>query len=93
MKTGTQRALATLLLSWALFLGAPLAAADTGSALTVIEGNGRTLMPGLIDNHGHTMLARPSPTEAIEGDLGYLNLLASVEAEATLMRGPILRTR
>src|SRR4029450_383536 len=48
---------------------------------------GRTLMPGLIDNHWHTMLARPSPTEAIEGDLGYTNLLAGAEAQATLMRG------
>ncbi len=52
-----------------------------------INGNGRTLMPGLIDNHWHTMLARPTPTQAIEGDLGYTNLLAGVEAQATLMRG------
>ena len=44
-------------------------------------------MPGLIDNHWHTMLVRPSPAQAIEGDLGYTNLLAGVEAEATLMRG------
>jgi imidazolonepropionase-like amidohydrolase len=33
------------------------------------------------------MLARPSPREAIEGDLGYTNLLAGAEAQATLMRG------
>ena len=26
---------------------------------TVIDGQGRTLMPGLIDNHWHTMLAAP----------------------------------
>jgi imidazolonepropionase-like amidohydrolase len=52
-----------------------------------IPGNGRTLMPGLIDNHWHTMLARPTPAQAIEGDLGYTNLLAGVEAQATLMRG------
>lgn len=44
-------------------------------------------MPGLIDDHWHTMLVRPSPAQAIEGDLGYTNLLAGVEAEATLMRG------
>ena len=54
---------------------------------TVIAGNGRTLMPGLIDNHWHTILARPTPAEAITGDVGYTNLLASVEAAATLMRG------
>jgi imidazolonepropionase-like amidohydrolase len=58
-----------------------------GTTIVRIAGNGRTLMPGLIDNHWHTMLARPSPVEAIDGDLGYLNLLAGVEAGATLMRG------
>ena len=52
-----------------------------------VAGNGRTLMPGLIDNHWHTMLARPTPAQAIEGDIGYTNLLAAAEAEATLMRG------
>ena len=58
-----------------------------GMKVQRIRGGGRTLMPGLIDNHWHTMLARPSPTEAIEGDLGYTNLLAGAEAQATLMRG------
>ncbi|MGE5713767.1 MAG: amidohydrolase family protein, partial [Betaproteobacteria bacterium] len=52
-----------------------------------VAGNGRTLMPGLIDNHWHTLLARPTPAQAIEGDIGYTNLLAAAEAEATLMRG------
>ena len=58
-----------------------------GMTVQRIRGGGRTLMPGLIDNHWHTMLARPLPTEAIEGDLGYTNLLAGAEAQATLMRG------
>ena len=58
-----------------------------GMTVQRIQGNGRTLMPGLIDNHWHTMLAAPSMMTLIEGDLGYLTLLASVEAEATLMRG------
>lgn len=57
-----------------------------GSAL-VINGEGRTLMPGLIDNHWHTLLARSSPAELLEGDFGYANLVASLEAEETLMRG------
>ena len=52
-----------------------------------IRGGGRTLMPGLIDNHWHTMLARPSPSQTLESDVGYLNLLAGAEAQATLMRG------
>lgn len=52
-----------------------------------IDGRGRTLMPGLIDAHWHTMLIRPNPAQAIVGDVGYLNLQASVEAEAALLRG------
>ena len=62
-------------------------AIEPDARATVIAGNGRTLMPGLIDNHWHTILARPTPAEAITGDVGYTNLLASVEAAATLMRG------
>jgi len=58
-----------------------------GMTVLRIRGNGRTLMPGLIDNHWHTMLARPTPAQAIGGDVGYLNLLAGAEATATLMRG------
>ena len=55
--------------------------------VTRIDGMGRTLMPGLIDNHWHTMLARPTPVEMMEADIGYLNFLAGAEAQATLMRG------
>lgn len=53
----------------------------------VIEGGGRTLMPGLIDNHWHTMLVRPPVTQLTTLDPGYLNLLAGAEAGDTLMRG------
>jgi len=54
---------------------------------TVIEGGGRTLMPGLIDAHWHAMLVRPTPTEALTWDIGYANLVAGSEAADTLMRG------
>src|SRR5262249_36523612 len=40
-----------------------------------IAGNGRTLMPGLIDNHWHAMLARTTPAQAF-GDVGFNNLVA-----------------
>ena len=63
---------------------APIAV-DT--ATTTIAGDGRTLMPGLIDAHWHTMLVRPTPIEAIYGDLGFNNLVAGAEAYDTLMRG------
>src|SRR5262245_15340142 len=59
-------------------------AAEPG--VTVIAGNGRTLMPGLIDNHWHAMLARTTPAQSF-GDVGYNNLVAGDEATDTLMRG------
>jgi len=62
---------------------APIAA---DPSVTVIAGGGRTLMPGLIDNHWHAMLIRVTPAEAM-GDPGYNNLAAGAEATATLMRG------
>jgi len=62
-------------------------AEPAGVEMQRIRGGGRTLMPGLIDNHWHTMLVRPSPSQALESDVGYLNLLAGAEAQATLMRG------
>jgi imidazolonepropionase-like amidohydrolase len=54
---------------------------------TLIDGGGRTLMPGLIDMHWHVMLASPSLPVAMTADQNYLALLAGVEAERTLMRG------
>ena len=53
----------------------------------VIAGGGRTLMPGLIDMHWHTMLVRPTPAALLTGDIGYLNLMAGAEARDTLLRG------
>jgi imidazolonepropionase-like amidohydrolase len=61
---------------------APIAAAGA----VRIAGNGRTLMPGLIDNHWHAMLARLTPAQAM-GDVGFVNLVAGDEATETLMRG------
>jgi imidazolonepropionase-like amidohydrolase len=57
------------------------------AAFTVIDGGGRTLMPGLIDMHWHAMLVRPTPASLLTGDIGYLNLQAGAEAAATLLRG------
>src|SRR5262247_3951718 len=58
-----------------------------GSATTMlIDGGGRTLMPGLIDAHWHAMLIRVTPEQSF-GDVGYNNLVAGAEATDTLMRG------
>lgn len=60
---------------------------EADPSATVIDGGGRTLMPGLIDAHWHTMMVRPTPMQLIAGDIGYANILAAVEATDTLMRG------
>jgi imidazolonepropionase-like amidohydrolase len=54
---------------------------------TVIAGGGRTLMPGLIDAHWHSMFAALSLQTGLSANFGYLNLLAAREAGNTLMRG------
>ncbi len=53
----------------------------------VIDGQGRTLMPGLIDAHWHTMLSFWPVSKVLNSDLGYLAVAASTYAPATLMRG------
>ncbi|MFK4873851.1 amidohydrolase family protein [Novosphingobium sp. ZW T3_23] len=53
----------------------------------VIDGGGRTLMPGLIDAHWHAMFVRPTPVQLLTNDVGYTTIQAGVEATATLMRG------
>ena len=60
---------------------------DGRADTVVIDGGGRTLMPGLIDMHWHTMMVRPTPAALLTADIGYLNLVAGAEATATLMRG------
>jgi len=60
---------------------------DRPADAIVIDGGGRTLMPGLIDNHWHVMMVRPTPAALLTGDMGYVSLLAGAEATATLMRG------
>jgi imidazolonepropionase-like amidohydrolase len=53
----------------------------------VIDGKGGVLMPGLIDAHWHSILARPSILMAMTADFNYVHTMAVVEAGATLMRG------
>src|SRR6516162_8868070 len=60
---------------------------DQRADTVLIDGGGRTLMPGLIDAHWHTMLVRPTPAELKTADVGYMNLVAAAEARDTLLRG------
>lgn len=60
---------------------------NTDVVATRIAGDGRTLMPGLIDVHWHTFMVRPSMAVASTAPFPFITLLAGAEAEATLMRG------
>src|SRR5499427_1388394 len=58
-----------------------------GLGVSVIAGNGRTLMPGLIDAHWHAVMASVPQPVLMTADPNYLQLLAARQAQATLMRG------
>src|SRR6266481_8081859 len=50
---------------------------DRRADTKLIDCGGRTLMPGLIDAHWHTMMAAVPLNVLMTADVGYLNLLAS----------------
>lgn len=54
---------------------------------SVIDGGGRTLMPGLIDAHWHAMMAAIGLKDGLTAHQGYVNIVAAKAAEDTLMRG------
>lgn len=60
---------------------------DRRADTRIIAGGGRTLMPGLIDAHWHAAMAAVPLLVLMTADVGYLNLVAGREAEATLLRG------
>ena len=53
----------------------------------VIEGQGRVLMPGLIDAHWHAEFAAISLPTVLTADVGYVHIAAAEEAGRTLRRG------
>lgn len=54
---------------------------------TVVDGGGRTLMPGLIDVHWHVMFSEPTMPELLNSDVTWLTLLGARGARDTLLRG------
>lgn len=58
-----------------------------GPTARIIEGGGRTLMPGLIDAHWHTMFVATPGAEDMEHDPNHLAVAAVPEAANALMRG------
>ena len=75
-----------------LILGEKIAAVTTDDIIPpedtyVIDCGGRTLMPGLIDAHWHTMFAAMSKVALQVADVGDIHFAAARQAERTLMRG------
>ncbi len=64
----------------------PISPADDGSTL-VVEGGGRTLMPGLIDAHVHIVMSTIPISVMMTADPNYVMLRAADAAEDMLMRG------
>jgi imidazolonepropionase-like amidohydrolase len=60
---------------------------DRSAMTRIIRGEGRTLMPGLIDAHTHIMFATVPQLAVLGGDVGFLNVAATRAAEDMLMRG------
>ena len=65
-------------------IGANLA---VGSSVTVIQGGGRTLMPGLIDMHSHLAFSSPSMVALENSTWEELGARIVLVAEDTLMDG------
>ncbi|MCX7305171.1 MAG: amidohydrolase family protein [Hyphomicrobiales bacterium] len=63
------------------------AGGDAPEGAEIIDGGGRTLMPGLIDAHWHAMMASLPLLQLLTADVGFITLAAAAEAERTLMRG------
>ncbi|HEY4893489.1 MAG TPA: amidohydrolase family protein, partial [Reyranella sp.] len=88
-KSGTVSAPSNVLIKGNIIAGVSAAdiAVDPKASPTIIAGGGRVLMPGLIEAHWHAMMVAPTFATALTADMGYINLVAGQEAEATLMRG------
>lgn len=75
-----------------LVRGNTIAAVGPGAAAmnpgaTIIEGGGRTLMPGLIDAHVHLIFATIPQVALLTADIGFVNIAAGKAAQDMLMRG------
>ena len=60
-----------------------------GEDATIIDGRGRTLMPGMIDNHVHMMFNSLTPAQMASPDMGLEKImqLSAGQAQAMLLRG------
>jgi len=58
-----------------------------GAEVSRVQGEGRTLMPGLIDAHTHIMFATLPQLVILTSDVGFVNVAAVKAANDMLMRG------
>ena len=63
------------------------ASAPPADGATVVDGGGRTLMPGLIDAHWHAAFTAVPMAAALVADPYYLMIVAGRQATETLLRG------
>jgi len=61
--------------------------AITADGATIIDGGGRTLMPGLSDCHWHVVQANTTNNVLLASGLDYIALVAAAGARDMLMRG------
>ena len=55
--------------------------------VSIIDGKGKFLMPGMIDAHTHLMFSGITLETIMMADIGFVNIVATKTAEQTLMRG------
>lgn len=60
---------------------------DQQGSIILVQGGGRTLMPGLIDAHTHIMFTSVSQKDVLTGDIGFVNVAAVKAAHDMLLRG------
>ncbi len=60
-------------------------AAPPGASITRIAGGGRTLMPGLIDNHVHIFMAGSSQAQMMDPKASFASLETTAAEQARLM--------
>lgn len=63
------------------------AAPPNSAGATIINGQGKTLIPGLIDAHWHSTLAAIALDDFRNADPGYIQIVAAKEATETVLRG------
>lgn len=60
---------------------------DRSGATQIIDGQGKFLMPGLIDAHVHLLFESVPQMQAMISDFAMLNLIAAKASEKQLLRG------